>query len=205
MNATLPVVAPFDLRKSIAFLRGFGPMAEEQELTPTTLTKGFRVEGRAVVARVSQPDPTSLACELLGPDAPPPEVARAALARVRRFLGADEDLGPFYELAAADPPMAALTARLRGMHHVTFPSAFEAACWGVTYQRCPLARARAMKRALVRAYGSVVVHDGAEHAVFPDAPTLAAATERDLEALVVGGRRPKAIAAIARAFAGIDE
>jgi DNA-3-methyladenine glycosylase II len=202
-----PAVAPFDLGRSIAFLRGFTPMAGEHATSASSLTKAFRVDRRPVVARVRQEGDAAapvLAYELFA-DGLTPAGERAAAERIRRFLGADEDLAPFYAAAAGDPPMERLTERLRGLHHVTFPSAFESACWGALYQRIPLARARAMKLGIVRAFGAMVVHDGFEHPVFPDATTLAEASEADLAEIVGEGRRPKALAAIARAFTTIDE
>jgi DNA-3-methyladenine glycosylase II len=224
---SFPAVAPFDLARSLAFVRGFTPMHDEQIVTPTTLTKAFLVEGRPVVARVRQLGGVAapaIAYELSPSPTHPitPVVERAAVDRLRRFLGTDEDLAPFYAIAADDPPMAELTRRLRGLHHVTFPSAFEAACWGVLYQRIPLPRARDMKRAIVRAFGATVpsgfardatvaddsgrvAPDGADLPVFPDAATMARASEPQLRELLGPGRRAKAVAAIARAFAAIDE
>jgi DNA-3-methyladenine glycosylase II len=207
-------VAPFDFGRSLAFLRGFSPMHGEQTVTKDSLTKAFLVGARPVVARVHQPEDgaaPAIGYELWSPSAThtpravAPGVERAVVDRLRRFLGADEDLAPFYALAADDPPMARLTERLHGLHHVTFPSAFEAACWGLLYQRIPLSRARDMKRAIVRAFGATVVHEGAELPVFPDASTMARVGEPELGALLGPGRRARAIAAIARAFAAVDE
>ena len=204
MSLALRPVPPFDLSLSLAFLRGFGPMVGEQSATATSLTKAFDLGGQGVAVRVRQKgdrERPTLDVDLYSERALGAGLWRQVLVRVRALLSTDEDLAPFHALAAADPAMAPLLARLRGLHHVKFPSAFEAACWGVINQRIQLRAARAMKAALVRRAGTCATVDGTEHWAFPGPEAVLGLGEEELAKLLPGGRRAVAIQAVARAFA----
>jgi DNA-3-methyladenine glycosylase II len=208
MSLAVRPVAPFDLSRSLTFLRGFSPMQGEQTITATTLTKAVVCGDKAVAFRVRQKgdrERPTLDVDLFSRGPLGAGRWRDVLGRVRAFLSADEDLAPFHALAAADPAMAPLASRLRGLHHVRFPSAFEAACWGVINQRIQLQQARAMKDALVRQAGSGVEVDGLAHWAFPEPAAVTSLGEEELARLLPGGRRAKAVLAVARAFEGVDE
>jgi len=207
MSLAVQPVPPFDLSRSLAFLRGFGPMRDEQSATATTLTKAVSCAGHPVAFRVRQTgdrEHPTLDVDLFAER--PLSQARSAdaLARVRSLLSADEDLAPFYERAAADPAIAPLVARYRGLHHVRFPSAFEAAVWGVINQRIGMTAARRMKDALVRRAGGRLEVDGAEYWTFPEPDAVASLGPEEIARLVPGGRRGAAVHAVARAFATVD-
>lgn len=199
---------PFDLEASLAFLCGFGPMRGEQEIAAGELTKALVHRGRTVTFTVRQagtPERPEIAYRLVS-DRPIDAGTEAAVAqRITFFLSADEDLDPFYRRAAEDPCFAPVAARLRGLHHVKFPTPFEAACWGAINQRIQLRTARAMKEAICRRLGGRMLLGGAEHLAFPEADTVAAAGEGELLAVLGNERKARAVAAIARAFAGVDE
>ena len=207
MSLALRPVPPFDLSLSLAFLRGFGPMVGEQRVDATSLTKAFDLGGQAVAVRVRQEgdrERPTLDVDLYSERALGAGLWRQVLARVRALLSTDEDLAPFLALAAADPAMAPLSSRLRGLHHVRFPSAFEAACWGVINQRIQLRAARAMKAALVRRAGTCATVEGTEHWAFPGPEAVLRLGEEELAKLLPGGRRAVAVHAAARAFASVD-
>ena len=85
-----------------------------------------------------------------------------------------------------------------------FPSPFEAACWGVINQRTSLVTARRMKDALTRRAGPAITVDGVEHRAFPEPAAVARLDDAELARLLPGGRRAKAVAAVARAFVDVD-
>lgn len=208
MSLALRPVPPFDLSRSLAFLRGFGPTLGEQSVDATSLTKALDFGGRAVAVRVRQkgdPEQPTLDVDLFSQRPLGAGLWRQVLARVRALLGTDEDLGPFHALAAADPAMAPLVSRLRGLHHVRFPSAFEAACWAVINQRIQLRVARTMKAALVRRAGTCAVVDGVEHRAFPSPEAVLGLGEGELARLLPGGRRARAVVEVARVFASVDD
>jgi DNA-3-methyladenine glycosylase II len=206
-STTVRSPAPFDFGHTLAFVDGFSPMLGEQTVDGGRVTKAISIAGRAVVYRVRSDgvrEHPRLNVEILS-DAPlPDETQRLAVDRVARTLGAHDDLGDFYARAAADGPFEPLTRRYRGLRHVRFPSAFEAACWGVINQRIQRPAARRMKDALTALAGPSLVVDGVPYRAFPEPAALAALRE-DAIARHVPGRRGKAVAALSRAFTEVDE
>lgn len=199
---------PFDYRHTLAFIRGFSPMHGEQSIDGDELTKAVSLRGRAVAFRVRpRGDGAQPRLEVtLHTDEPLSDpLRRAALERIGGVLGLHDDLETFYAVAARDPAFAPLTARYRGLRHVRFPSPFEAACWGVINQRVAQAVARRWKEALTRRAGGCVRVDGEEHWCFPEPAAVARLDDEELARLVPGGRRAKALAALARAFADVDD
>jgi len=199
--------APFDLSHSLAFLRGFSPMHGEQEIRRNLLSKAMNLEGQPVVLRLFQPrsESKSAAPRLryaLGSDrAIDPQTEAAAVDRIASFLSTDEDLQPFYGLAERDVAFVPIVGRLRGLHHVKFPSPFEAACWGVLNQRIGMPAARKMKDALVRELGARMTQDDVAYWAFPEAATVAGFGEGALCLLLGNDRKARALHAVARAFA----
>ena len=88
--------------------------------------------------------------QLVGPDAPPLSAQRAgrpidqpaeALAHraLNRLLGLTVDLSPFAAMAAPDPLLGPLAARMRGLKPPRFLTVFEALVNGVACQQLSLA------------------------------------------------------------------
>jgi DNA-3-methyladenine glycosylase II len=207
-QGVLTPVPPFDLAKSLAFLEGFGPTRGEQDVAGGELTKAFECRGRAVLVRLRQegaPDTPGLCYELLSDEPIDADVERAAVDRVRFFLSTDDDLSAFETKAQKDPAFAPLARRMRGLRHVKFPSPFEAACWGVINQRIGVSVARRMKDGLVQALGPRALAGGAARRAFPAADRVARAGETELGEILGNARKARAVAAVARAFAGVDE
>jgi DNA-3-methyladenine glycosylase II len=183
-------------------------MAGEQGIAGGELTKALVHRGQTVAVRVRQTgtaERPELAYRLLS-DRPVDATTEEAVARrIAFFLSADEDLAPFYRRAAEDARFAPVAARLSGLHHVKFPTPFEAACWGAINQRIQLRTAKGMKEAMCRRLGGRVVVEGTEHLAFPEAKTVAAAGEAELRAVLGNERKARVVAAVARAFAAVDE
>lgn len=200
--------APFDFRRSLAFVRGFGPMHGDQQVGAGEIRKGLVVRGRALTvtvreAEASTPTEPALAYSLRA-EAPFDEtLARAAEERLRAIFSTDEDLSDFYALAEGDARFAPAVRWLYGLHHVRFPSAFEAACWAAINQRLPRSLARRMKEALCARYGAVRA-GGEACLAFPEAEAMAAASEEDLLPIVRSPRRARTLVGLARAFTEVE-
>jgi DNA-3-methyladenine glycosylase II len=197
-HGTLPITRPFELALSIAFLRGFSPMAGEQRLASGTITKSWLHRGQPIDTTLRASGDGGVAYELASPQPIDAPAERAIADTATQFLSADEDLEPFYALAARDAAFAPVARRLRGLHHVRFGTPFEAACWSVINQRIGRAQARAMKAALVRRYGAP------NSDAFPEPAAMAGADERELFAVLGNERKARAVAAVTRAFAGVE-
>lgn len=208
MSLAIQPVAPFDLSLSLSFLAGFGPMRGEQSATGTTLTKVVSCRGQPIGFRVRQAgdrERPRLDVDLVAEGPLDQGRWREVLGRVRAFLSVDEDLALFYAQAGEDAAVAPLVAQYRGLHHVRFPSPFEAACWGLINQRTAQSAARRMKAALARRAGGRLEVDGVEHLAFPEPQAVASLGLDELERLLPGGRRGAAVYAAARAFATVDD
>lgn len=197
-DASIRLRTPFDFDLTLAFLRGFGPMAGEQRVTRGELVKSWLV-ARTPVTVSMRAQRETLACTLSSPKPIDGAIEHAICARVASFVSADEDLTDFHFIAARDEPFAPVARRLRGLHHPKFATPFEAACWAVINQRVRFADARKMKAALASCFGAPSFD------AFPEASTVARASEGELAKLLGHPRKARAVASVARAFAHVDE
>ncbi len=192
----IPVRSPFDFRFTLAFLRGFSPMMGEQRVTADTLVKSWIVRRQPITVSICA-EKKALTCQHAEVD---DATARTVRERVASFVSADENLDPFYEIAARDRAFAPVAKRLRGFHHPRFGTPFEAACWSVLNQRVQRSQARMMKAALVTRFGAK------DCDAFPEASSIAPATEKEIgDVLNRRDRKARAVWSVAQAFATVDE
>lgn len=92
-----------------------------------------------------------------------------------------------------------------GYHQVKFPSAFENAVWAVLSQRNTLTSARNMRMALVNAYGAALTVEGHSYGAFPEPQRLAAEPPGEITRVIGHSQKGPAVAAVAAAFAEVDE
>jgi DNA-3-methyladenine glycosylase II len=173
-------------------------------------TIGFRVSaapvaGAAMSARPERRDHvTALACEFFPADQSQKVTAgtsRALLRRIGAWLGASDDLGPFYALAEADLPFQVVVDRLYGYHQVRFFTPFENTCWAILGQRTPRSVARAAKRGLMTRYAGTATVQGQTFLAFPEPADLAASSVNELTEIVNSPRKAERLHRIAQAFA----
>ena len=198
---TLEVAPPFEFGHSLAAIRAFGPTRGEQRVDDETLHKAIRVLGRTVqvTARAGSAAHT-LDCTLAADLPLAPDALAAALDRVRFYLGLDDDVGAFYNLAADDRPFRPVLNALHGYHQVKFPTPFENVAWTVLTQGLPTPAAHSLKGRLTRGYGGQV----GDLWAFPEAADLAAVPEDDLADTLGNARKATYLARTARAFTRVD-
>ena len=201
---------PFDFTRSLAFLGAFAPMAGEQRLGAGSLTKALREAGvGATVAFTVRAAPGGVTCQLHAAPGTTltltPEQRARVLDRVRFFLSLDDDLGPLYARAVGDAAFAPVLRALYGFHQVKLTTPFENACWAVLGQRCPIPVARRLKDRLTAAYGGALLVQGQTRRAFPCAEDLAEVDVATLTGLLGHHLKAQRIAAVTRAFAGVDE
>jgi DNA-3-methyladenine glycosylase II len=214
---------PFSFAQTLAFLRRFPPTRGERAIVGEAVLGAARLGGQTIgfrVEAVGDVEAPILRCTLFpavrssvsGRSTASAEpagalglaTAEAALRRLGDWLGAEDDLGPFYALAEADPPFRAVVRRLYGYHQLRFFTPFENTCWAILGQRTPIGVARAAKRRLMERYGGAVEVDGQTLLAFPEPDDLAAASPEELAELVGTERKAERLLAIARAFATAD-
>ncbi len=182
VTGPLDAVKPYDFRRSLDFLEGFGPMSGEQAVEGGSVTKAIMVEGQTIAVRLKKgKDVEEAAYELLSSEPIPSEVADSAAERISFFLSLKDDVGPFYSVAKEkDPKFYPVVERAWGLHQVKFPSFLEIACWALINQRMQRPIALRIKRSLTEKYGDSIEIDGKVHWAFPDRSRLERASAKAL-------------------------
>lgn len=139
------------------------------------------------------------AIDVAGP-APSAATAAVILAGVRHVLRLDEDLSPFYALAARDPDLA-WAARGAG-RMLRSPTVFEDVVKTICTTNCAWSATTRMVTALVAHLGEPAAgapREGANGRAFPTPAAMAAAPERFYRDVVRAGYRAPHLRTIARA------
>ena len=154
IDGTASPAAPFDFAKTLDFLRRFPPTFGLNMVVGNCVHKAQRINGRTVLFRISArgtvQQPFLHYTVDLHKAQDLAEAEKEAIEWLRFFLGWDDDLHEFYELAEHDPYFAPIARALYGYHHVKFPSPFEAAVWAIVSQRNQATVARGMHQALLK-------------------------------------------------------
>src|SRR5579859_6190360 len=191
----LSPVAPFDFAKSLEFVEMFTPSEREQHVEAQKLIKAVMIASQPIAFEVKSVKSTStleqphLDYTLYADQPISADLKAAALDRIRFYLSLDDDLTPFYSLAANDPCLAPIIERLYGLHQVKFITPFEIAAWAVLTQRIPIPVARKVKDKIVARFGASIEVAGEELWAFPDASQLAAADPNELLDIVRNERK----------------
>ena len=128
----------------------------------------------------------------------------AAEDRIRFFLSLDDDLEPFYALAAKDPAFRGVAEALYGYHPFKVLTPFESACWAVIQQRTPNTFAHETMRRLMAAGGGLE-WGGHTHRAFPEPQQLLTAPPGTMLAATNNTRKTERMDALIKAWAGADE
>jgi DNA-3-methyladenine glycosylase II len=113
---------------------------------------------------------------------------------VRKLLGAEFELDPFYRWARRDAVLRRLVRRLAGFRPPLAPDPFETLVTSVTAQQVSLFAAFAIRNRLIERFGR-----RAEHAyAFPTRERIAGAHERELTELGFSARKAEYVISLAR-------
>ena len=209
VSARLMPRAPFDFAHILGYL-GRSTLEPLDIVADGAYRRAVRLAGRPALVEVTSVgtvDAPELAVRVLaGHDesAGGPDLDELAVSAVARWLRADEDHGELARIAAADPQLGALLARLRGARSPVMPSPFEALIWAILGQQINLPFAYRLKRALVERYGEWLEHNGRTYHLFPAPAVLADADPAELRALQFSRQKSEYVRALAR-LAAADE
>jgi DNA-3-methyladenine glycosylase II len=204
----LPAVAPFSLDASVHAMSSFRPCCGDQVVLGDRVRRALVRPDKpdeAVVVEVA-PRPEAAVLLRVYPGSPLPADAAAHVSlSVRRWLGLDDDLRPFLDLAAADPPVAALLGEVVGLHQVRFGSLAEGATYFALTQRSTQWFATSRKARIAADLGPRSTVDGVEYVAFPPLETLTGLGAEGL--LPYAGNRQRAgrLAEILDGVATLDE
>jgi len=101
-----------------------------------------------------------------------------ALAIVRRMLGVDRDVNPFFRAARRLPWLAPLAERMRGVKPPRYPTLWEACVNAIVFQQVSLLAATAIMRRLLIALATPFTRDDITLYQFPSAETFLSAPDR---------------------------
>jgi DNA-3-methyladenine glycosylase II len=177
--ARVEIPEPFDFELSTARFRAFG-LDSANVWEDGSLYRA--VAGREV--RITEAD-SGVEVEPLDAETEPV---------VRKLLGLDFDLGPFYAWAAADELLAPVVARFAGLRPPLVPDPFEALVTSITAQQISLFAAFAIRNRLVERFGEPVGRVWA----FPLRERLAVASEDELVTLGFSRRKAEYVVGLAR-------
>ena len=120
---------------------------------------------------------------------------------VRKLLGVEFDLPPFFEFANRDPVLADAARLLPGFRPPLAPDAFEALVSSITAQQVSLHSAFAVRSRFIDRFGVAAEHAAA----FPTRQRVARAKEEELTALGFSRRKAEYVLGIARADFDFDD
>jgi DNA-3-methyladenine glycosylase II len=207
-TGTLTPTPPFDFAKSLNFFGTFLPIRGEQRLEEATLTKAVSIEGNAVVFELKSTgtlEQPFLHYTLYSAQPLTQSVMDAATDRITFFLSLNDDLRPFYELAAQDPAFVQVIDRLYGYHQVKFITAFENAIWAILTQRSSMSLGQKIKQRLTDDYGVSLEVNGLRYQAFPEAIQLLKVPPDELAAIIRNEQKMPYINSALANFANVDE
>lgn len=130
------------------------------------------------------------------------DTAKAAAGRlVEGALGAGADVLLFYRAARADPLLAPLVRKFRGLRIAGYPSLWEALVTAILAQQVNLGLAFGIRADLATEFGKRLELGGHAYFTFPSPKRIAREEERGLEGFRLSAAKLGAIVQLARAFA----
>jgi DNA-3-methyladenine glycosylase II len=129
------------------------------------LTRLLHAGEQPVIVRVAQPAPDRV---LFGAHAANRDAAEWGIERMRRAVGADQDMRPFHERFGRDPLIGATMRADPGLRVFGRPDPFEALVWAICEQLIEYERAAEIQRRLTWALGRKC-----ERTAMRDVPTAA--------------------------------
>jgi DNA-3-methyladenine glycosylase II len=133
---------------------------------------------RPVLVHVRQSRPDLLSIELSGAGAMADR--RRILTLLRRMLGVDRDLTPFYGAARRIPWLRPLLKLGRGVRPPRYPTLWEACVKVVLFQQISLQAASTITRRLVEALGTALESEGVSLYTFPSAERVLGVSDAEL-------------------------
>ncbi|HVQ00530.1 MAG TPA: hypothetical protein VMT57_03345 [Candidatus Thermoplasmatota archaeon] len=119
--------------------------------------------------------------------------------KIWRYLGADEDISGFCQVAEKDPILKDTARRLGGMRD-TVTDLFPSLLLATTLQMAPIKRSQQMMALLVKHYGDSVCFDGKTVVMWPSPESIVSTSVRDLKRKCKLGYRANNLKAIARSL-----
>jgi len=205
-EVTLAATEPFSFDMSLRALAGFAPSAGGHAIAGGRVRKAFLLGTEAVVADIGPAaDVPGVTVALHADRHLLPGERSAVHQAVTRWLGLDDDLAGFLDVAQRDPALATVLRAAHGLHQVRFSSLAEGAVYFALIQRSTQWYAAARKRRLAAELGPSLTLDGVEHHAFPSLATVAAQDDDGLIRFAGNRLRARRLREVVEGVAGLDE
>ncbi|MGA2199896.1 MAG: hypothetical protein ABSG45_08160 [Nitrososphaerales archaeon] len=156
-------VPPFNFRLTVRKPGGWDLFISEEVYEAETLWTGIRLGGRPIGLRIRSRGTVENPRMVVGVYAGREISARDA-ERLRGIisvcLGAEQDLGDFYDFARKDGILKHVVEDLYGMHDTQAVSLFNSVILAICLQMARLKRSNQMMKAIDRRYGETIEFDG---------------------------------------------
>jgi len=120
----------------------------------------------------------------------------AARRQIDALLGANDDLSPFYGMAAQDPHLAAVADGMRGLHMPRLGSVYESLVLAILGQQISIHVARMLRRLLIETCGRSVEIEGERYYLFPTPQAVVEAGLEGLRAIKFSARKAEYVLGI---------
>jgi DNA-3-methyladenine glycosylase II len=138
-----------------------------------------------------------LELELSSPEKPDDTATSQAVTTIRRTLGLDIDLSPFYQLVMEDEHLAPLAMRFAGFRPPRYPTLFEALVNAVSCQQITLNLGLRLLNDLAALAGVPFQEEGRLEHSFPTPQRLAALSTETLRSLGFSGQKVRTLKELA--------
>lgn len=195
----IKVAPPFRLDLTVTALRRL-PTNVVDILTPEgDYMRALAGPGRPVLMHIRQTHPDALSIKLTGASAGV-ESTQVLLALVRRMLGVQRDLTPFYDAARRVTWLRPLLERVRGVKPPRYPTLWEACVKVILFQQISLQAASTITRRLVEALGTRLEGEGVSLYTFPGAEKVLNVPERELRSFGISPNKAATLRRVGEAL-----
>jgi DNA-3-methyladenine glycosylase II len=170
---SISVQAPYRLDLTINVLRRLSTNLVDVLSPDGAYVRLLEDAPELAVVRVRQPNPGRLTVELEGNRRDHPRL----LALVRRMLGVEVDLTPFYRSASRVQWLHPLVSRMRGVRPPRYPTVWEACVNAIVFQQISLHAASSIMGRLTLGLSQPIEHGGVRLYPFPHAEQILSAPD----------------------------
>ena len=189
----VPVRAPFRLDYTVDALRRLSSNAVDRTDENGAYMRALQDDAGTAIVRVTQPSARDVLVRVEG------ERGARFVPVVRRMLGTDVDLRPWYAAVKRVPWLAAFEKTVHGVKPPRYPTMWEALCHAIIFQQISIHAAGAIMHRMVEALGTPVRAGKLTLYPFPQPQAIAAASEAQLRAASLSINKITALQAVARA------
>jgi DNA-3-methyladenine glycosylase II len=199
---TIKPIPPYSFELTVRKPAGWPWLTPEEVYENGVLWTATRIENTILGLRLKSTGTLRrpcVTCDVFSNGKLSKEQRQMIVSRVRRYLGADEDIREFCSVARKDAILKRTAKRLCGMRD-TVTDLFPSLLLATTLQMAPIKRSEQMMDLLVKHFGDTVRFDGKKVVLWPSAERIAKVSIGDLKKKCKLGYRAKNLKAIARSL-----